>query len=77
VQTRKVDARIIAATNRDLGRAMAEGRFREDLFYRIAAFPIQVPPHRDRPQDLPHLVWDVVHRRDPSSRRIERIPRWP
>jgi transcriptional regulator with GAF, ATPase, and Fis domain len=75
VQTRKVDVRLVAATNRDLGRAMAGGGFREDLFYRIAAFPIQVPPLRDRPEDVPLLAWDFLHRRGPElGRRIERIP---
>jgi len=75
VQTRKVDVRLVAATNRDLERALAEGRFRKDLFYRIAAFPIEMPPLRDRVEDIPLLVWDFVHRRGPElGRRIERIP---
>ncbi len=75
VETRKVDVRIVAATNRDLTRAMAEGRFREDLFYRLAAFPIEVPPLREHVEDVAPLVWRFVHRRGPElGRRIDRIP---
>ena len=74
VQAHKVDVRIVAATNRDLAKAMSEGRFREDLFYRLAAFPIQLPPLRERPEDIPMLAWEFVHRRGPElGRRIERI----
>ncbi len=74
VQTRKVDVRIVAATNRDLAQAMAEGRFREDLFYRLATFPIQLPPLRERADDVPLLTWEFVHRRGPElGRRIGRI----
>jgi transcriptional regulator with GAF, ATPase, and Fis domain len=75
IHTRRVDVRIVAATNRDLERAIAEGRFREDLYYRLAAFPIRVPPLRDRPEDVPLLVWDTIRRREGElGRRVERVP---
>ncbi len=59
-QSIKVDVRIIAATNRNLEKAVLDKTFREDLFYRLNVFPIEIPPLRERTEDIPALVWEFV-----------------
>ncbi|MCZ7602430.1 MAG: sigma-54-dependent Fis family transcriptional regulator [Melioribacteraceae bacterium] len=59
-QIKKIDVRIITATNKDLQQLVREGKFREDLFYRLNVFPVKVPPLRDRRSDIPLLAKDFI-----------------
>jgi formate hydrogenlyase transcriptional activator len=74
-RTFKTDARLIAATNRDLEVMVQEHKFRADLFYRLNVFPIQVPPLRERPEDIPPLVRHFVqHFSRQMNRTIDTVP---
>jgi formate hydrogenlyase transcriptional activator len=71
-----VDVRIIAATHRNLEKRIAEGSFRDDLFYRLNVFPLQVPPLKDRVEDIPLLIWRFVDEFSKAfGKRIEGISR--
>jgi DNA-binding NtrC family response regulator len=73
-RTEKVDVRVIAASNRDLRQMVAEGKFQEDLFYRLNVIPIELPPLRDRRDDIPPLVEHFVRKHaQRTGRRIERV----
>ena len=68
-RTRKVNVRVIAASNRNLKKEVDEGRFRQDLFYRLSVFPIEVPPLRERREDIAPLVANFIRQ---SARRMNR-----
>ena len=73
-RTEQVDLRVIAATNRDLRQMVAEGKFQEDLFYRLNVIPIAIPPLRERRDDIPALIDHFVAKHaQRTGRRIDRI----
>ena len=74
-RTKQVDVRVIAATQVDLEAAVADGRFRADLYYRLSVYPIHLPSLRERVEDIPRLVWFFIHRNQRElGRRITKVP---
>jgi len=74
-RTRRVDVRLVAATHHDLEKAVAEGRFRADLYYRLSVFPIRLPSLQERPEDIPRLVWHFIDRLQQGlGRHVTNVP---
>jgi transcriptional regulator with GAF, ATPase, and Fis domain len=74
--TLRTDVRVVAASNRDLECAVRDGKFRDDLYYRLSVFPIRLPPLRQRPEDIPLLVWAFVRELEPAmGKTFQWIPR--
>jgi len=74
-RTTRVDVRLIAATHHDLQMAVAEGRFRADLYYRLSVYPIRLPSLHERADDVPRLVWYFIHRHQRElGRQITKVP---
>lgn len=69
----RLDVRVIATSNRELSAAVADGRFREDLFYRLSVFPLLIPPLRDRPKDILPLAWHFL-RQHAGGARVDLSP---
>jgi len=70
IETRQADFRLVAATHKPLQQMVADGRFRQDLYYRISAFPIELPPLRERVDDIPMLVDTFLHRGGSGKQRF-------
>jgi formate hydrogenlyase transcriptional activator len=74
-RSKRVDVRVIAATHHNLEAAVAEGRFRADLYYRLSVYPIHLPSLRERIDDIPRLMWFFIHRHQRDlGRQVTKVP---